>query len=69
VKQYKNEDTLPAVLSNVHGIEYTSLDVKREGDLVGRKLASIVLRHLIASRKKDDLRWKVQSMNPYNDTY
>ncbi|KAJ9606306.1 hypothetical protein H2200_009267 [Cladophialophora chaetospira] len=59
VRQYKNLDTWSSVLSRVHGIDLTPAEVKEQGDFIGRKLSSVVLRHLVSRDKVTQLRWKL----------
>ena len=59
VEQYKNESTLPSVLSRIYGTDLTTAEVKEEGDYIGRKLSSYTLRHLVDGAKVCQWRWRV----------
>jgi hypothetical protein len=64
VRQYKNEGIFASVLSSIHGADLTPTEVKEQGDYVGRKLSSCVLRHLVSREKEAQLRWTVYAQHP-----
>ena len=47
------------MLSRIHGTDLTPAEVKEQGDFIGRKLSSCVLRHLVTGNNVVELRWRV----------
>jgi hypothetical protein len=59
IGQYRQENTLPSVLSRIHGADMTPRKIKEDVDYIGSKIGSCVLQELVKDGRGTRVRWRL----------